>query len=362
MALFDKLKGFAEKAKETAKDVASAAKSMADSAKWEISNSPAATAPSAEAAAPKAAEPQFRLQELLDEVVDAYINYSFGEFEGLRDAYLEVADDEEGLVLFERLAELETKKCEQRIAELSQNSDCELGQGRCAWLGCSFYCTCGDSVDCPRKKYLSENEKCQLISAEHLPYIKLIGDYYQDGDLKTVDGKTGLPFGTAFSYFFEKFLPEHLPSTRGDFSMAFASFLLAHGMGTENIVMEILFSIHDQTGGKVVPPVDYLIGIYYDILNSDDENDYLNIALPFFKNPSLYDRSREDLEYTAAILDTVYTPSKRAAAFPASANVCPEMLFNEDGTIKEAGIGGPRNGFYGDVIYNIVQSWKSKEE
>lgn len=96
---------------------------------------------------------------------------------------------------------------------------------------------------------------------------------------------------------------------------------------------------------------------YEDIINSENESDYLNITLPFFKNPSLYDRSREDLEYTATMLDIVSSSKKRAAASLTSDEVSLNKLFNEDGTIKEAGIGGPRKGFYGDVIYNIVGTW-----
>ena len=104
--------------------------------------------------------------------------------------------------------------------------------------------------------------------------------------------------------------------------------------------------------------MDFLVNAYHDIINSDDTGNCMNICMPYFKNPSLYDRSREDLEYTAKILDIVSNEEKRNAAFPASADVSLEKLFNEDGTIKEAGIGGPRKGFYGDVIYNIVSTWE----
>lgn len=351
MAFFDKLKGVAEKAKDAAVKAVTAATEMAGQAveKAEQDRQAAQKAEAERLAAKEEAEKAARLA-MRDRIVNGDSNDEIM-------LYLETATDEEIAELDRLCNERKNAICAEQIQKLVQSTNCDQGKGDCFWVGDSFYCSCGDNVDCPRKTYLQRHQMGKLIAPEHMPYIKFLSSFYRDGELQVSRSDIDISVFEAFRCFVNKFLPEHEPSTWGDAAAEVVSFFLSYGMGAENIVMEILVSIHEQTGGKVVPPLDFLIGIYHDIIHSDDECDYMNIAMPFFKNPSLYDRSREDLEYTAKMLDIASNPDKWAAASWNPDKVSLEKLFNEDGTIKEAGIGGPRKGFYGDVIYNIVNSW-----
>ena len=82
----------------------------------------------------------------------------------------------------------------------------------------------------------------------------------------------------------------------------------------------------------------------------------LHLDLDFYKNPSLYKRSDEEFDYTVKTFEIVMDPEKLAQYYdPESINI--NDLFNSKGNIKAAGIGGPQAGFYGDTIWNTIESW-----
>ncbi|MBR5570685.1 MAG: hypothetical protein IKW10_07330 [Oscillospiraceae bacterium] len=357
MALFDKLKGIV---KDVGKTVTAAAKCAADDLS-KMGNSPEAQAKREEAKQAEFARMQEEMEKeksarlaMRDRIVNGDPNDELME-------YLEDATDEEISELDRLKDERRANICETEIKRLSKNTCCDLEKGDCFWVGQSFYCTCGDTA-CPRKEYIRKDQLGKAIAPEHVPYIKLLSSFFRDGELVIKREDIDLTVLEAFRHFIETFLPEHRSALNWNQAIEMTVFFLTNGLGAENYVLDILFSIHQQTDGKVVPPMDFLVNAYHDIINSDDSSDYMNICMPYFKNPSLYDRSREDLEYTAKILDIVSDEEKRNAAFPVSADVSLEKLFNADGTIKDAGIGGPRKGFYGDVIYNIVSAWEVKGE
>jgi len=361
MAFFDKLKDVAGKAKEAAVKAAAAASEFAEQAKEKEAQrrqaaEEAEAARKAEAEARRVAAEETRLNLIntyKERILDAYMNSDWDTYDEQMENFESIAHDDEDSDLRVALDVAQYQKCGIFIKELAEKTDCDLGQGDCGWLGLHFYCTCCD-VDCPKKKYISEFDQTKPYSPEHLPYIKFLSKFYTQGDLKFVDEETRLEFLYAFRLFFVDFLPEHTDSLIGDDSSAIVAFVLAHGFGMNNPVMDILFSIHEQTDGKIVPPIDLLIAQY--------DTEGADLTKPYFKNPSLYDRSREDIEYTMAILNVVSEPSVWEEATLNPEEVSFDKLFNEDGSIKEAGIGGPRKGFYGDVLYNIINSWMIKEE
>ena len=353
MAFFDKLKGIA---KDVGKTVGAVAKSAANDIS-KMGNSPEAQAKREEAKQAEYARIREEMEKeknerlaMRDRIVNGDPNDELME-------YLEDATDEEISELDRLKAVRKANICETEMDKLMVSTNCDQGQGDCFWVGQSFYCTCGDAA-CPKKDYIRKEQLGKPIAPEHLPYIKLLSSFFQDGELVVEREDIDLTVLDAFRYFIKKFLPEHESALGWEQGIEMTTFFLINGLGAENYILDILFSIHQQTDGKVVPPMDFLVNAYHDIINSDDTGSCMNICMPYFKNPSLYDRSREDLEYTAKILDIVSDEEKRNAAFPASADVSLEKLFNGDGTIKEAGIGGPRKGFYGDVIYNIVSTWE----
>ena len=359
MALFDKLKGIADAAKDVGKTVTAVAKSAANDLS-KMGNSPEAQAKREEA---KQAE-YARIREEMEAekaarlaMRDRIVN---GDPDDEQMEYLENATDEEICELDRLRIERRDNICKTEMNKLMANTNCDQGCGDCFWVGPSFYCSCSDTT-CPKKEYIRKEQLGKPIAPEHLPYIKLLSTFFHEGELVVERKDIDLTVLNAFRYFIKTFLPEHQSAFGWEQGIEMTTFFLINGLGAENYVLDILFSIHQQTEGKVVPPMDFLVNAYHDIIHSEDSNDCINIFLPYFKNPSLYDRSREDLEYIAKILDIVSDEEKRNAAFPATADVSLEKLFNTDGTIKEAGIGGPRKGFYGDVIYNIVNTWKAEE-
>lgn len=366
MALFDKLKGVADKAKEAATKAVTAAADYAEQAiEKEEQRRLAAHQAAQQAEEARKAEEEARrlaaenerkqlLEEYKERIVDAFMRSNMQEYKETKDKFLEIASEEEGEELELLLGTKEYEKCDILISEIAKRTDCDQGAGDCGWLGCHFYCTCGKDVDCPRKKYITAGEQGVLISPDHLPYIKFLSSFKPDGDFKYYDEETGIHFTRAFSHFFNTFLPEHVFSTIDDNSPAFNAFVIAWGMGAENVVMDILFSIHQQTDGKIIPPVDFLM--------QKCKEETTDLTKPFFKNPSLYDRTREEMEYTVSVLYILSDRSLWPLADITSEDASYEKLFNEDGSIKAAGIGGPRKGYYGDVIYNLVGSWMAKDE
>ena len=85
--------------------------------------------------------------------------------------------------------------------------------------------------------------------------------------------------------------------------------------------------------------------------------DYDKLYNPIFKNASLYNRSTKDFEYSVNIIFTVLDEKKLQGYFKDTGNISLSQLLDANGNVLEAGLGGPKNGFYGPCIWNVVESW-----
>lgn len=366
MALFDKLKGIADKAKDVAKDVAQTAKMTADCVKRDYSKSPEAVAAREEAAAARAAEEAAKKDKRIEELKEKLLEY-YDSSPLLYDSYLRefalLTSEEEAEayeaqildILFEKKKAAEQAtltELQAMLSSLTDTTNCDKNQGDCFWLGEKFYCTCGENVDCPKKKYVKKDQTGKLHAPEHAPYIKYLAQferkkrYYDENEIYYLNKGTGtLEYADALTAFVTAFLPEHVGGIDADFSYA-------HGLGDENPIMRILYYVHDQTNGEVVPSIMRLTELY---------ESGVDLNQSFFNNISLYKRNLNDFEYTAKVLDAASNPMKAIEVFGCSDKVNVDDLFNADGTIKAAGYGGPKAGFYGDEIYNIVSTWTEEE-
>lgn len=370
MAFLDKLKGAAEKAKEAAKNAAIAAAKAVDQVAEkqrqadEDQRKADATAKANEAAVIKERLlANYRYKDWNDEDWKKYCELVTEE----------EADELDAIIDAKREADRKDELI-SRLNMLKENTDCDLGVGDCIWHGDKFYCTCGDNVDCPRKKHIKARQLGQIQSLDHWAHIKLASGvriirvfdnvHYM---CYTKGYQDSIRFEDLLQDFFDKFLPNCQLSDDEDVERAKYSqrmndnyekceeltYLCEHGLGKDNPVMNILYTINKKTNGQLKMSLPKLVRF----ARACD----IDMQQEFFMNPSLYQRSYADFWFTAKILDAASDVVKAVDAFTHPDKVDVNALYNADGTIKEAGIGGPKNGFYGDVIYNIVSTWNEEE-
>ena len=355
MAFFDKLKGAADKAKEAAIKAAAVAKEKMEQQQQAVQQA-------------EEDRKNGEKQKLYDYLLANYSPLDNDAWAKMKQ-YEKIATEEEVKELnrlismrWEKERNERTEKCLE--AALSK-TDCDLGKGDCCWHEDKFYCTCGSDVDCPRKKYIKASQYGNIHAPEHWPYIKVLAattrfKYGEDSYYSYVNSYDA-KWGEFISVFFKRFLPNTIASSDSDMrnlegyeASSEYDNLYNHGLGDDNPLMAILYAINEKTDGQVKMSLPKLVWL---------EKQYgIDMRQDFLKNPSLYNRSLRDMVYTARILDTVSNPEKLSKYFKDSGKVEVDQLYNADGTIKDAGVGGPKNGHYGDVIYNIVASWSEEEE
>lgn len=366
MAFFDKLKGAAEKAKEAAAKAVATAAEMAEKAK-EKSKQEQLAAQQAEADR-KAAEEKARRQEkeaLKESLLENFTLENWEKFEA-------ISTEEEQDELSAQVDEKNKEKFEAVLVTLAQTNECDLGKGDCCWSGGRFYCTCGSDVECPKKKYVKTSQKGIVYAPEHLPYIKYLAGYTKEPYTNSYSGETTIyylrdvekypiSFEDAIKAFFAKFLPECPIGVNPGYGFRDGytkgeeiEFLFDHGIGADNPVMDILYTLHAKFNNTETGSLATLVR--FALYQKAD------MSQAFFKNLSLYDRSQYDFYYSARVLDAANNPILSAQYFDYPERVNAQELYNADNTIKEAGIGGPEKGFYGDVIYNIVNMWSEPPE
>ena len=348
MAFKDLLK----KATDAANNLAAKGAQMAQQAKENLENERQARA---EAEAVRKAEEAARLEAeeaAKKEMRDRILN---GDPDDERDEYYRTATREEKDELDALEEAAEEKRCNDFLETLTNTTACDLGKGDCCWNSDRFYCTCGDDVDCPRKKYVKAKQFGKLHSPAHFPYIKYLSKIekkplYEDRFYYSCDGDGN--YDHLLKVFFEKCLPTQYSSYRLSESIC-KEDIYKHGLGEDNPVMSILYYLQDAS----VENSASLSHLFFIMRKGE-----IDLSQPIFKNVSIYQRSENDIDYTMKILDIVNNPEKLEYYYPNHDHIDISQLYNADGSVKEAGVGGPKKGFYGDVIYNIVASWDTNEE
>ena len=74
------------------------------------------------------------------------------------------------------------------------------------------------------------------------------------------------------------------------------------------------------------------------------------------RDPSLFERDTEDFKYSYARIDAFCSPDFLAKFFKDVSLVTVDLLFDKNGNLKPAGIGGAEIGETGDTIWNTLES------
>lgn len=215
---------------------------------------------------------------------------------------------------------------------------CEKGD--CLWNVSNFYFTCPVDCECERKKYTKKDWGGEIASPKFWPYMKRLEkleEYDYDGKIEIYED------------FMKEFLPQY-----GEGMWGIADLVISFGFERKlNPLIDIMFAL------SKMPEKDSIID-KLEFLHRECSNETLEHKA--FVNESLYDRDMEDFEYTVKVLNVVLNQEKLEEFLIDTSVASVEQLFDADGKIKPAGMGGPQAGFYGDTIYNTVETWSGEND
>ncbi len=220
---------------------------------------------------------------------------------------------------------------------------CEKGD--CLWYSSSFYFTCPFECPCERKKYTKKDWGSQTIRPEFWPY------------LKRLEKREGYSPNTneIENDFMKEFLPQY-----GVENSKLAFIFIKSGLVDDNPFLPIFFALKDapKVEGDIISNLEWL-----DIEYGFEAR--IGKLGPVFENKiwtnlSLYDRSLEDFQYTVKVIMTVLNEDALMGYFKDISNISIEQLYDANGRVKPAGCGGPKAGFYGETIWNTVESWSGE--
>ena len=233
--------------------------------------------------------------------------------------------------------ELERKR--KKMEEILKPT-CEKGD--CLWNDGKFYFTCPKECECERKKYTKKDWGSECAVPEFWPYMKRLEKLEKEQFMDNQEEKE------LYKDFMHEFFPQYPVE-----NWALARLFIRGGLGKENQMLAIFPTIHNAPKQKdIIEKLEWLYS--HCMLKEYIYND------PFCQNISLYERSLEDFEYTVNLFATVLNCEELEKYFIDISNISVEQLYDADGNIKQAGCGGPAQGFYGDTLYNTVESWSGE--
>ena len=226
------------------------------------------------------------------------------------------------------------EKAESIVKELEPT--CEKGD--CLWSNGCFYFTCSNDCDCERKKFTKKDWGGTVADPRFWKYMKRLEK------LEEYDSKEEI---------YEDFMAEFLPQY-GKGMWGLAEVIIDYGFEREsNPLIDIMFALCEM------PEIDDIISkLEYLRRECSDKT----LTYKAFTNRTLYERSLEDFEYTVNIFNNVLNEEKLSEFLIDTSVASAEQLFDGEGNVKPAGYGGPQAGFYGDTIYNIVETWSGENE
>lgn len=262
----------------------------------------------------------------------------------------------------ERKAALELKK--QKELEEILKPTCEKGD--CLWNENKFYFTCPVDCECERKKYTKKDWGTACAIPEFWPYMKRI-EKMDAHDAKELDNKSFYDYDeeelddenfyedSVELEIYKDFMKEFFPQYGVDM-WRIADEFIWNGLGKENKMLAVFETI------KNAPEQEDIIEKLRCLRKYNFVNwDYI-FEDSFCTNISLYERSLDDFEYTVKLFATVLNEEELQKYFKDISNISVDQLYDTEGKIKPAGLGGPQKGFYGDTLYNTVESWAGEDD
>ena len=149
---------------------------------------------------------------------------------------------------------------------------------------------------------------------------------------------------------------------------------MLHGdFRAENPYLTFLNRARESNLDINICPKDFLKELQYQILAFVTLESGLKIHIhadkDFYYNPSLYQRPKEDFEYTVKVLEIISEQSYFEAICEDTGKEIPyepekfmAMMLDENGNIKPAGLGGPEKGQWGDTVWNAFSSIEDSME
>lgn len=238
------------------------------------------------------------------------------------------------------------EEAERKKIEAMLKPSCEKGD--CLWNNKQFYFTCPTDCECERKKYTKRDWGGELLRPDFWPYMKRlewIEKNEKNGDAVEEQRKVQFDFVSNFLPNYSDFLRSYYGSV--------IDLALVNGFEKKNLLMGLLFDLHDKVTKETAHKLlhDKLL-----FLSSSWEATKL-LGDPFFRNFSLYDRSLDDFKYAVNLFIMVMDEEKARSYYKDISMINVDSLYDGDGNVKPTGFGGPEKGFYGETLWNLVESW-----
>jgi len=253
-------------------------------------------------------------------------------------AQIEKAEKEK--LAAQKREEKQIKKAQEIAKILTPTCD----KGDCLWNSGKFYYTCGGDMDCPRIKTTIKSWGGEVYHKELWPYMKRLENIQK---LRKEDSSSKEKEKDFLKELITEFMPNFWPHHN-----IFGEYILKKGF--QNNFFELLWDIRNITAEDMGKKIRYFLWPCDVDVPTLIKDDVLNLNYSFYRDPSLYDRSFEDFKYTIKTFEEVYKKDLPSETI----ELIIEQLFDADGNIKPAGIGGPEAGFYDDTIWNTIASFE----
>ena len=389
MALFDKLKGFADKAKETAKDVAGVTKGLAATATKELSkmgNSPEAQAAREEAKKAEHARIKAEMEAEKQELNAKMERIANGDPDNERWDFLESATEEqiaqlEALEAAKDARDAQNRK-EARKASgygkklLEEACACDEVEGSgwyCVSCAGSFYANCGGGMLCERKQnHINNGTYDEPLFADSFEFLARMSAVEEGGPASKKD---------SFYDIADDFMETYIPHFANLNSIVVADSIKELGIGKKNYKLLFLAKMSHRPENMTEeffvqfmnalkePPTDAELACAY----------YANME-KVLENPSLYRRSYgkemwdeetesfvydsdtfREFRYLVRTFGNIYNPEQLQEYFTYPTVVKPDELFTDSGEIKETGIYKKDASDY-DTVYGVIEYWDTKSK
>lgn len=241
---------------------------------------------------------------------------------------------------------------EKPIIEVPKENKPDCPYGRCCEYDDGFYYTCEKSVSCPRGLKKQHYDCLQTLeNKEILDFIiryssnKIIG--YNEYNLEM--------------YYLNEYADTFFPNLK--FLKSFIVECLRWSTSSLNPNLspftQFLFELNDKklSYPNLASNLKHLYGIYKEQRYGEREKvivSLLKTPSVLLRDPTLFARDFEDFKYSYGTIELFSDKKGLSEYLKDHTKVNVDMLFNDDGTLKPAGIGGPEIGETADGIWSLV--------
>ncbi len=234
------------------------------------------------------------------------------------------------------------KKAAEENLEEEEKFGCEKGE---CFYNCEiFYHTCND-LECPKMKAAKKVSHDGIIDPVLIPYMKRLAVL---NELYKID-EDGSVFVPDMADFIHDLITNHMPAY-GAYAVDLGMDFNFRGIAKESPFFQLLWDMKDKNICLSEHKMQMLMfGEVFD--HSFD------LSHSFYRNPSLYDRTDDEFDYTVKIFEIMLTPELRAKYYIETDKIGVDQFFDAEGNIKPAGLHDDE-GEQGDSIWYTVERWK----